>query len=96
MIGPDGFTRLAGDAAYDRLHGVDGLTQTPCPYGGGDHRALIHQAKAEVLREFADTLGVNVGDEDNEWWSGYRQGQREALRKAVDRAAFYAEWKANG
>lgn len=41
---------------------------------------------AEALRDFADTLGVNVGDEDDEWWRGYRQGQREALHKASDRA----------
>jgi hypothetical protein len=29
--GPDGFTRLAGDEAYDRLHGVDGHTQAVTP-----------------------------------------------------------------
>lgn len=30
-LGPDGFTRLAGDAAYDRLHGVDGHIQSVTP-----------------------------------------------------------------
>lgn len=43
----------------------------------------IRQAKAEALREFADTRGVNVGDEDDEWWSGYRQAQRECLHAAA-------------
>lgn len=27
-IGPDGFTRLSADEAYDRLHGLDGHTQS--------------------------------------------------------------------
>ena len=43
-------------------------------------------AKAEALREFADSRGVNVGDEDSEWWQGYRQAQRECLHDAVARA----------
>lgn len=43
--------------------------------------------KAEALREFADTRGVNVGDEDSYWWDGYRQAQRECLHDALTRAA---------
>jgi hypothetical protein len=31
LLGPDGFTRLAGDEAYDRLHGVDGHVQAATP-----------------------------------------------------------------
>lgn len=44
------------------------------------------EVRAHALREFADTRGVNVGDEDDEWWKGYRQAQRECLRDAVARA----------
>lgn len=43
--------------------------------------------KAEALREFADTRGVNVGDEDSYWWDGYRQAQRECLHDALTRSA---------
>jgi hypothetical protein len=49
----------------------------------------IATAKAQALEEFADTLGVNAGDEDDEWWSGYRNGQRQALRMASTRTAAY-------
>lgn len=44
------------------------------------------EVKAEALREFADTRGVNVGDDDDEWWRGYRQAQRECLHDASARA----------
>jgi hypothetical protein len=40
------------------------------------------RVRAEAVRAFGATLGVNVGDEDDEWWRGYRQGQREALHAA--------------
>ena len=43
-------------------------------------------ARREALLAFADTRGVNVGDEDTEWWQGYRQAQRECLRDATDAA----------
>jgi len=43
-------------------------------------------ARAEALRGFADTRGVNIGDEDSEWWQGYRQAQRECVRDALDHA----------
>lgn len=42
------------------------------------------QVKLAVLRGFAGSLGVNVGDEDSDYWQGYRNGQRQALRKAND------------
>lgn len=48
-----------------------------------DHDRKI---EAKALWEFADTLGVNVGDEDDEWWRGYQQAQRECLHKVSDRA----------
>lgn len=48
--------------------------------------ARVQSAKAKELREFADTRGVNVGDEDDEWWRGYRQAQRECLHAAADLA----------
>lgn len=36
-----------------------------------------------ALRKFADSRGVNVGDEDDDYWRGYRQAQRECLHDAV-------------
>ena len=45
------------------------------------------EIKAEALREFADTRGVNIDDEDDDWWRGYRQAQRECLRDAIEAAA---------
>lgn len=47
------------------------------------------RVKAEALRELADYLVVNAGDEDDEWWRGYRQGQRQALVKADRLASSY-------
>lgn len=44
------------------------------------------RVRADGVRAFGDTLGVNVGDEDDEWWRGYRQGQREALHAAQKHA----------
>lgn len=41
---------------------------------------------ADALREFADSRGVNVGNEDDEWWRGYRQAQRECLHDATNAA----------
>lgn len=40
----------------------------------------------EALREFADSRGVNDGDDDSKWWQGHRQAQRECLRDASDLA----------
>jgi hypothetical protein len=57
-LGPDGFTRLAGDAAYDRLHGPDGHIQSVTPgrippaYGLTDaDRADLH---ARLVSWFGD------------------------------------------
>lgn len=47
------------------------------------------KAAEKALTKFADLLGVNAGDEDSEWWQGYRQGQRNALRMATKAAAAY-------
>lgn len=41
---------------------------------------------AEALRRFADSRGVNVGDEEDDYWRGYRQAQRECLHDAVNTA----------
>jgi hypothetical protein len=43
-------------------------------------------ARREALLAFADTRGVNVGDEHGEWWQGYRQAQRECLHDATKAA----------
>lgn len=44
-------------------------------------RARLAKVEADV-REFVDTRGVNVGDEDDPWWRGYRQAQRECVQDA--------------
>jgi hypothetical protein len=46
----------------------------------------VQRAEVRALREFADTRGINVGSEDDEWWHGYRQAQRECMHDASDRA----------
>jgi hypothetical protein len=40
--------------------------------------------EVDRLREFIGSLGVNIGDEDDEWWRGYRQAQREIVLRARD------------
>lgn len=64
---------VASDEAY-LTHVTDALAD------------LMRRTRASALREFADTRGVNVGDEGDEWWSGYRQAQRECLHDAVAHA----------
>lgn len=49
-----------------------------------------HDAKvrAKAVRDARDEMGVYVGDEDSEWWDGYRNGQRRqntALGEYADR-----------
>jgi hypothetical protein len=55
----------------------------------GDPAAIAaHNATlaAKTLRDYADTRGVNIGDEDSDWWQGYRQAQRECFHDARKRA----------
>ena len=49
------------------------------------------ETAAKALDEFASTRGVNVGDEDDEWWRGYRQAQRECLLDATRAASALRE-----
>lgn len=48
--------------------------------------SIAAKARVGALSEFADSRGVNVGDDDSEWWKGYRQAQRECLHDANDAA----------
>lgn len=48
--------------------------------------AAEQRGREAALREAADECGVNVGDEDDEWWRGYRQAQREKCRELSERA----------
>ena len=34
------------------------------------------------VRDWADRRGVYAGDEDSEWWDGYRQAEREVMLSA--------------
>lgn len=47
-----------------------------------DFAATIRQAEIAAVRTYADQLGVYVGDEDSEFYRGYRQAQREAIQRA--------------
>jgi hypothetical protein len=53
-----------------------------------DRWLAAHDAEvaAKALRALADNLGVNVGDDDSEWWQGYRQAQREFVHGVAERA----------
>ena len=81
-----GFARTAEERFLGATY-VEDLSPT---HGGLDETVEVIQpgrseaeVKAEALREFADTRGVHVGDEDDEWWRGYRQAQRECLHAAA-------------
>lgn len=56
-------------------------------------RAAERRGAAEALERFADILGVDVDEshDDDEWWWGYRQAQREHIRAIVRRAEQYRE-----
>lgn len=41
-------------------------------------------ALRDAVREYADSRGVNIGDDDDEWWKGYRNAQRVALHDAQE------------
>ena len=41
-------------------------------------------AKLDAVREWIDKRGVDVGDRDDDWMTGYRAAQRHALQDAVD------------
>lgn len=83
----------ASDWPSDGSHVLDALADVVAGILAARVTAAESEARArgavEALREFADSRGVNVGDEDDEWWSGYRQAQRECLRDAADRADEY-------
>ncbi|QIK82415.1 hypothetical protein [Sanguibacter sp. HDW7] len=73
---------LARYSSFDPLSAY-GIADAVLDLLPGESRATV---QAEALREFADTRGVNVGDDDDEWWRGYRQAQRECLHDASARA----------
>ena len=82
--------------AHDRLEYERGLrissetelARVECDLA--DAEAKVVAARREALLAFADTRGVNVGDEDGEWWQGYRQAQRECLHDATKAAEDHA------
>ena len=75
-----------GDGDGDRSH--DGFSGDVELLAAQRDRSAAQMAKARALvRDFADSRGVNVGDEDGDWWRGYRQAQREALMDASELAA---------
>lgn len=71
-------------------HGVELTTADLSTHLAQVLAPLVEQARQEgareALRRFADSRGINVGDEDDDYWRGYRQAQRECLRDAIDLA----------
>jgi hypothetical protein len=80
-LSQDGFVLYA----EHRVHVAQALAADPDVRAAVERGAL--ERAAQAIREFADTRGVNVGDEDDEWWRGYRQAQRECVHDASDAAA---------
>lgn len=94
-------TKEERESVIDTGRHVYGCCSDDCEYSGAPEDAQIktveriltirefadeRRGAVRALRRFADTLGVNVGDEDDEWWQGYRQAQRECLHDASDAA----------
>ena len=44
---------------------------------------------AQVASDIHGQFGVNVSDEMSDWWDGYRQAQRDVLRKLREIEAYY-------
>ena len=44
---------------------------------------------AQVASDIHGQFGVNVSDEISDWWDGYRQAQRDVLRKLREIEAYY-------
>ena len=45
---------------------------------------VIRRIQAEAVRRARDELGVYIGDEDGEYWDGYRNGQRRQFAVLTD------------
>lgn len=68
---------------FIRVCGVDGI--------GVENQANVNRArrgiaklKADALRAARDELGVDVSDNESEWWDGYRAGQRRQFAVLAD------------
>ena len=79
----------AVEAAYHRARGcrIDPII------GTGDVRLIIAAAAPHIAAQVASDIhgqfGVNVSDEMSDWWDGYRQAQRDVLRKLREIEAYY-------
>ena len=67
-----------------------------------EQRARAEQAEAALadlrarVEALTDSRGVNVGDDDSEWWQGYRQAQRECWYDAQALRALVAQQRDGG
>ena len=52
-------------------------------------RAAAPHIAAQVASDIHGQFGVNVSDEMSDWWDGYRQAQRDVLRKLREIEACY-------
>ena len=52
-------------------------------------RAAAPHIAAQVASDIHGQFGVNVSDEMSDWWDGYRQAQRDVLRKLREIEAYY-------
>lgn len=68
---------------------MEAVTNRPVDFPGPSSyrdavRIELRAALPHLLAPLRDELGVYVGDEDGEWWDGYRQAQRECVRRIAD------------
>ena len=75
------------EAAYHKWRRIDPII------GTGDVRLIIAAAAPHIAAQVASDIhgqfGVNVSDEMSDWWDGYRQAQRDVLRKLREIEAYY-------
>lgn len=74
--GPDGFTRLAGDAAYDRLHGVDGHVQAT---------TIPRMAKPSMEVNISFRVARSLRDAAREKAEERQENVSDVLREALER-----------
>lgn len=60
--------------------------ELPRGMAGEKFDQFIKRIKADAVREARDQLGVDISDNESEWWDGYRQGQRRQFAVLAEHA----------
>lgn len=64
---------VTGEGYYSMTIGVDAARESADLILASP---VFRRIQAAAIRDARDELGVYIGDEDGEYWDGYRQGQR--------------------